>query len=586
LGSDRANQSLSQQIALNELDGDRIGKYRIIAELGHGGMAEVFLAVAMGPAGFNKLLVIKQLKAELVADPDFVSMFIDEARLAARVNHANIVQTIEVGEDNGRYFIAMEYLDGQAVHRVQHRSSAEGKKIPLSTMLRVLSETLVGLHHAHELRDYDGKALNVVHRDITPHNLFLTYDGQVKIVDFGIAKAANSNHETAAGMLKGKVAYMAPEQVKGEPIDRRADLFSVGVMLWEAVAGRRMWQGLQEVTILHRLFSSDFPKLTDYNPNTPPELLRIITKALQFDRNDRYETAHDFQVELEAYLKTLDDVPTLREIGAFVTEMFETEREELKNIIDTELANISQLASSEIRDVNQVPVWALSTGTHRVITGSRPRRRVGGRGLTSSGVTGSISTATLSQPSEVDLSQGKQRGKTLLAVAGGAVIAVAVFAVVFSMRNKNEKPLPVATSSAPVVIPKDDTKPQLKNVVVSIKASPPTSKITIDGKDIGTNNFYAETPKDDKVHKVIIVADGYETRTENIKFDKDTRVELALRKIETSDSDDKKSKSHPTAIIINRTAPKTNDGNEPGSRKIPPKVGPKQTLDGNNPYEN
>src|SRR5512133_824440 len=209
-----------------------LGKYRLLAELGHGGMAQVFLALAKGVAGFNKLVVIKQIHAELAEDPDFVRMFLDEARLAARLNHPNVVQTNEVDHDNKRYFIAMEYLEGQTLNRVFNRMGRDPKLLPLGHRLRLVADGLAGLHYAHELKDYDGKALGVVHRDFTPHNIFVTYNGVVKVVDFGIAKALNSSSQTQSGVLKGKVSYMAPEQARGERVDRRADIFSVGMILW------------------------------------------------------------------------------------------------------------------------------------------------------------------------------------------------------------------------------------------------------------------------------------------------------------------------------------------------------------------
>src|SRR6185437_8026107 len=236
-----------------------LGKYRLIAELGHGGMAEVYLAVVRGPAGFNKLVVIKQIRPQLAEDPEFLAMFLDEARLAARLSHPNVVQTNEVGQEGSRYFIAMEYLEGQPLNRVLHRVQKTGG-IPLALHVKILSDVLGGLHHAHELADFDGTPLEVVHRDVTPHNVFITYDGQVKVVDFGIAKALNSSAETRTGVLKGKVAYMAPEQARGERCDRRADVFSVGVMLWEAATGRRLWKGVPDITILQRLLAGDIPR--------------------------------------------------------------------------------------------------------------------------------------------------------------------------------------------------------------------------------------------------------------------------------------------------------------------------------------
>jgi serine/threonine-protein kinase len=219
----------------------RIGKYRVIAKLGQGGMATVFLSIASGPVGFNKLLVLKLLKDELESDGDFLTMFLNEARLAARLNHANVVQTYEVGVEQGRHFLAMDYLDGQPLHHLLRKVTRA--RMPLDVHVRILADMLAGLHYAHTLTDFDGTPLHVVHRDISPQNVFVTYDGQVKLVDFGIAKAAGAVSNTQSGVFKGKLTYVAPEQAGGDVVDARADIFSVGVMLWEAMSGRRFAQG-------------------------------------------------------------------------------------------------------------------------------------------------------------------------------------------------------------------------------------------------------------------------------------------------------------------------------------------------------
>ncbi|MEM9696613.1 MAG: serine/threonine-protein kinase, partial [Myxococcota bacterium] len=234
------------------------GKYRPVAELGQGGMADVILALSQGPIGFNKLVVIKRLRSHLADDPEFVGMLIDEARLAARLNHPNIVHTNEVGEIDGTFFIAMEYLEGQPLHRIKRRAKRhESLDISLAMELQILADVLAGLHYAHELTDYDGTALQVVHRDVTPSNIFLTYDGVSKVLDFGIAKASGRTTETKTGVVKGKMTYMPPEQALGLEIDRRADIYSVGVMLWEAATGRRMWKGVDDVVILGKLIKGD-----------------------------------------------------------------------------------------------------------------------------------------------------------------------------------------------------------------------------------------------------------------------------------------------------------------------------------------
>ena len=245
--------------------GASFGKYRLIAELGHGGMADVFLAVQAGPAGsnFRKLSVIKRLRQNLVEEPEFVEMLIDEARIAARLNHPNVVQTNEVGEFGTQYFIAMEYLDGQPLHRIQRRSAQrvkDGKPPALRPehQIVILMDALAGLHHAHELADYDGSPLQIVHRDVTPQNIFVTYEGQVKVVDFGIAKAAGRASETRQGVVKGKIRYMAPEQAIGGTVDCRADTFAMGILLWEVVTGQRLWKDFDDLEIVRQLIEGAY----------------------------------------------------------------------------------------------------------------------------------------------------------------------------------------------------------------------------------------------------------------------------------------------------------------------------------------
>ena len=222
---------------------------RLLLELGRGGMGVVYLALAQGPGGFTKLKVIKRLRAEIAEEPRALQMFLDEAKLAARLLHPNIVQTNEVGFDGKHYFLEMEYLEGQAYDALVRRVTAKGVRIPLHEALWILSQTLAGLHHAHELTDADGNPLRVVHRDVSPHNVLVTYEGQVKVLDFGIAKAADSQGETTTGAIKGKATYMSPEQAARKPADRRADIFATGVMMWEALAGKRLWSGLGDFEI-------------------------------------------------------------------------------------------------------------------------------------------------------------------------------------------------------------------------------------------------------------------------------------------------------------------------------------------------
>jgi ABC-type branched-subunit amino acid transport system substrate-binding protein len=333
------------------------GRYRLIAEIGRGGMADVYLAVnRTGMGGFQKLVVIKVLRSNLAQEEDFLKMFLDEARLAAKLNHPNVVQTNEVGEDHGRYFIAMEYLEGQTLNRVVRHIDSP-LRFPRSLRLHALTRVLAGLHYAHELRDYDGTPLAIVHRDVSPSNVFVTYEGQVKLVDFGIAKAMDSSLDTRAGVFKGKTGYIAPEQLNGQRnVDRRADVYAIGVMLWELVTGERMWRGVAPSDVLRRTSSGDLPSLRAVAPDLPTDLERICRRALAYNPDDRYATAAAIETELEAHLAAAGPVPADRDIGLALKAMFEDERARLRLAIE------DQLTEPEVPSAVGLPVILAGAG--------------------------------------------------------------------------------------------------------------------------------------------------------------------------------------------------------------------------------
>lgn len=307
------------------------GKYTIIGKLGHGGMAEVNLAVVGGKAGFRKLFVVKRLHAHLEAEPGFVEMFLDEARLAAQLDHPNCVQTVEVGEAEGigptgarmtQHFLAMEYLNGQGLERLLRITGQRGDVLPIAASVRMIADALDGLGYAHDLRGYDGTPLGVVHRDISPQNIFVTYAGVVKLLDFGIAKAESNVVETRTGIVKGKYAYIAPEQALAAPVDRRADLWSMGVVLWEMLTSRRLFKSVNELATLNETLRGEIRPPSHYNPAVPRELDAAVLRALQRDVDERYATAAEFKDALEAWLDTQPDPPDRKAIAALMKERF------------------------------------------------------------------------------------------------------------------------------------------------------------------------------------------------------------------------------------------------------------------------
>jgi serine/threonine-protein kinase len=323
------------------------GKYQLFASLGRGGMADVFLAVARGPMGFNKLAVVKRLRAQLADDPSFRTMFLDEARLAARLNHPNVVHTYEVGEQDSIYFIAMEYLEGQALNKVISEAVKTNKVFDEVVCARIVSDALSGLHHAHDLKDYDGRPLQIIHRDISPHNVFVTYGGVTKLVDFGIAKAALSSTETEVGVLKGKVAYMSPEQAMAGPIDQRSDLFAMGIVLWELLTRQRLMTGDSAAATLHRLLNSPIPTVSSVRADVDPELDAIVAKALEKDPKYRFQDALEMRDALDTFIASSGKGPRVEDVGHTLSAMFQSTREEVQKQIQVHMEKIANAPPPE-----------------------------------------------------------------------------------------------------------------------------------------------------------------------------------------------------------------------------------------------
>ncbi len=307
---------------------------RLIAELGSGGMATVYLAMRRGMGGFAKLVVVKRLRPDAL-EGDVLAMFQDEARISARLNHPNVVQTHEVGFDGEHYRLEMEYLDGQPLHRILTRAKKAGRSIAHGVAAAVVRDVLNGLDYAHELRDYDGSPLDIVHRDVSPQNIFVTYDGNVKVVDFGIAKAAGQSSMTQLGMVKGKVRYMAPEQALGRAVDRRADVFACGIVLWQLLTGRGYWEDLDQMAVMNRLSLGNLqPSPRTICETVPEELDAICMKALAFSADDRYATAREMAQALDAFAADGGG----RELGKIAAELFDDTRRAVRAAIEQAVA--------------------------------------------------------------------------------------------------------------------------------------------------------------------------------------------------------------------------------------------------------
>ncbi|HEX4418196.1 MAG TPA: ABC transporter substrate-binding protein [Kofleriaceae bacterium] len=313
---------------------DVLGRYRLFAKLGSGGQADVFLAIARGTLGVDKLVVIKRARPGLAAE-GALGEFLDEARLSLRFNHPNLVHTYEVGQEDGAHFISMEHVEGLSLKALFR--SPRTRELAPAIWLRVIADALSGLSHAHGLRDYDGKPLGVVHRDISPHNIVVSYDGVTKLLDFGIAATA-AHHVPEAGVA-GKLAYMAPEQACGRA-DRRSDLFAMGVVLWEMLSGRRMFDA-EPAEIQRRLADEPIPRLASVAPDVDPELDELVARALEQDPAARYQTANEMRQTIERYLRKAGQNVRELEVGEAISAAFGDLRAELQAQIRQAMASLS-----------------------------------------------------------------------------------------------------------------------------------------------------------------------------------------------------------------------------------------------------
>jgi serine/threonine-protein kinase len=283
-------------------EGQRFGPYNLIKRIAFGGMAEIHLAKASGIGGFEKLLALKVIHPKFSADQGFIDMLVDEAKIAVQLSHVNIGQIFDLGRIEDTYYIAMEFIDGKDLYQLLVKCSELEIDIPLDIIVFIAMEVAAGLHYAHTKGDNYGRALDLIHRDISPQNVLISYDGEIKIVDFGIAKASQRSKETESGVIKGKFFYMSPEQAWGDPIDARTDIFSMGICLYEMIAGEMLYNEEKALALLDRVRKAQIPPMRQRRPDLPPALEGIVLKALARDRSRRYQTAGDLHSALSAFL--------------------------------------------------------------------------------------------------------------------------------------------------------------------------------------------------------------------------------------------------------------------------------------------
>jgi serine/threonine-protein kinase len=394
--------------------GRKFGRYQLLLEMARGGMAALYLARLRGPERFEKLLVVKLIHEHLATEDEFIQMFLDEARITAMIQHPNVATVHEMGIEEGTYYLAIEYIHGQNFRDVLRSAARNPDVLHWSHAVQITSEAAAGLHAAHELVGSDGSPLGVVHRDVSPANILVSYGGDVKLIDFGIAYAAERLTQTRTGTVKGKAAYMSPEHVCGNPLDRRSDIFSLGTVLYEAVTMRRLFRADNEAATLLRVRDCVVPPPRKSNPDLPVELEKILLKALAPERDDRFATAGEFSEELQQLLKS-EHFVTRQQLGRTMERLFHDRR-----VVREQQIKLAQEEET-----------------------SYPQPALGGQSDTHA-------SSTLAQVSEL---QRKAIRPSVLTVVGGALVVITITALMVYLIGRDrwfkaDRERPAAASAA------------------------------------------------------------------------------------------------------------------------------------------
>ena len=457
------------------------GRYELLMQMGTGGMATLYLARVRGPKKFEKLLAIKKIHTHLAGDTEFISMFQDEARIAALIHHPNVVTTFDLGEIDGSYFIAMEYVHGQTLRDLVNASRRRKEPLHWTIATRIIADAAKGLHAAHELRSHNGVPLDVVHRDVSPHNLLVSYDGHVKLVDFGIAYAAEKRSDTGDGKLKGKLAYMSPEQAAGIVSDRRSDIFSLGAVLFEALTQRRLFDATNEVDTVKLVRAAEVPFLTSIRADLPGELDVIVQCALARDREARFETAEQLAEALDELLVLRKLRPGHKQIAGTMEDLF-GERKRIKDrMVRRALADNTDTPLQGI-DIIDDDTSSLQ-GTQPELGGNRPGRRA---------------------------------SPIFYVIGTAGVLLLAGLVAILAWPEDDKKKAPGATGQAPGTQPptmrrRPATTP---SVMLTVRVSPKDAESTITFRNEVQKGpvFQAVLPRSSGREEVTISAKGYRPR--------------------------------------------------------------------------
>jgi len=456
-----------------------LGRYECLLPIARGGMAAVWAARARGARGFTRMVAIKTMLPSLSADPQFETMFLDEARIASRIRHPNVVEIIDLGEQQSLLYIVMEWIDGEPLSTLMRKAGGDGR-LPMGIAARIMADTCAGLHAAHEVRDDDGNLVGLVHRDISPQNVMVSYDGLVKLLDFGVAKAGGvSTAETAAGHVKGKIAYMAPEQVLSEKVDRRTDVFACGIVLYQITTGKHPFRGDNDAATIHNVLRREVPSPRQFVPDCPPRLHQIVMKALQKNREKRFQSAAEMANELEELARVGGSRTTAQAAAEFVKSVAGTIGEERRALLKKALhdaegrhGNTAAMLADSADPVQHTP----ASGNHLIHSEPGRAAMVSDPSQAGISVVGPGTVSVGPAPPEVSRSRRRMTGGMI----GAAVVAgIAIPIIVVAAMKSGPGPAPVTssqvTSSVPVATsitpPVSSPAPAVSSVVVAPSAS-------------------------------------------------------------------------------------------------------------------
>ncbi|MDY7225974.1 serine/threonine protein kinase [Hyalangium rubrum] len=504
------------------------GKYELLRKIASGGMGQVFLARERGAV--ERLVVLKLILPHLAEDDEFLTMFLDEARLVARLQHPNLVTILDLVEIEGRHCLAMEYVQGDDVRRMDKHARLKGKLLPTGLVLRIISEAAAGLDHAHKSRDAQGQPLKLVHRDVSPQNILIGFDGAVKIIDFGVAKAAGSGQQTATGVLKGKYPYMSPEQASGQPIDGRSDQFALGVVMWELLTGKRLFKGDSDLMTLRLVKDCQVPPPSQLNPKLPPGLDEVVLRALSPTADKRYPDCGALRLALEDYIIQLRMPASNAHLSAYLRELYaeriaaEADPSKLDQLAeDADLDSKSNPSRSNLRSVlvgNPSSTPSRSPGTGQS-PGTRSRRAV-------DALVGPA-PAPRQEPSRGTVSMGaapapRRRFPVVPVAVGGAALLVLAGAAVVFLRKSPPTEQPTPPQQHLVNVPPEQPQPPIQvptpvepsKVELTLISEPLGAAVQMEGLPLGVTPMKLPLTEGAPPVSLTLTLDGYEAKTQQV----------------------------------------------------------------------